>query len=246
MGAAWRNPKDRDLEPVIRMVKGVKALGMETCLTLGMLSAEQARCLKKAGLDYYNHNLDTSPKFYGNIITTRTYQDRLDTLAYVREAGINVCSGGIIGMGENIGDRAGMLVALANLPKHPESVPINLLVQVEGTPLYGAPQLDDFEFVRTVAAARIMMPKSFERLSAGRSEMSDAIQALCFFAGANSIFYGERLLTTANPETDHDRELFRRLGIKPLAMIISETAQCEECQSEADDGTVLYGRACRG
>jgi biotin synthase len=169
----------------------------------------------------------------------------LNTLAYVREAGINVCSGGIIGMGENIEDRAGMLVALANLPKHPESVPINLLVQVEGTPLYGAPQLDGFEFVRTVAAARIMMPKSFVRLSAGRSEMSDEIQALCFFVGANSIFYGERLLTTANPETDHDRELFRRLGIKPLAMV-SETVECEEFQPEAEDGTVLYGRACRG
>lgn len=223
MGAAWRQPKDRDLEQVIAMVQGVKALGLETCVTLGMLTARQALRLKAAGLDYYNHNLDTSPEFYGNIITTRTYQERLDTLAHVRAAEINVCSGGIIGMGEDVYDRAGMLLALANLPKHPESVPINMLVQVEGTPLYGVAQLDGLEFARTIAVARIMMPKSFVRLSAGRSDMSDELQALCFFAGANSIFYGEKLLTTENPETDRDRRLFKRLGIKPLAVEVQAT-----------------------
>ena len=221
MGAAWRNPKDKDLEPVLQMVAGVKALGMETCTTLGMLTAEQTQRLKTAGLDYYNHNLDTSPEFYGEIISTRTYQDRLDTLTHVREAGINVCCGGIIGMGEGAQDRAGLLIALANLPKHPESVPINMLVQVEGTPLYGTQALDPLEFVRTIAVARIMMPKSFVRLSAGRNAMSDETQALCFFAGANSIFYGERLLTTENPETDRDRRLFQQLGVRPL---IPETA----------------------
>jgi biotin synthase len=218
MGAAWRNPKDRDLEDVIKMVEGVKALGLETCVTLGMLTARQAERLKQCGLDYYNHNLDTSPEFYGEIITTRTYQDRLDTLTHVREAGINVCSGGIIGMGENVQDRAGLLVALANLPQHPESVPINMLVQVEGTPLYGVEALDGLEFVRTIAVARILMPKSFVRLSAGRTEMSDELQALCFFAGANSIFYGEKLLTTENPSAQHDRLLMDRLGIKPLVV----------------------------
>ncbi len=216
MGAAWRSPKDRDLDQVVEMVEAVKGLGMETCLTLGMLTAEQAGRLKEAGLDYYNHNLDTSPEFYREIITTRVYQDRLDTLAHVRDVGINVCAGGIIGMGESVADRAGLLIALANLPEHPESVPINMLVQVEGTPLFGAEALDPLEFVRMIAVARIMMPESFVRLSAGRTDMTDETQALCFFAGANSIFYGEKLLTTPNPEADHDRQLFRRLGIKAL------------------------------
>jgi biotin synthase len=216
MGAAWRSPKDRDLARVIEMVEGVKALGLETCVTLGMLTDEQAYRLKAAGLDYYNHNLDTSPEFYGKIISTRTYQDRLDTLARVREAGIHVCAGGIVGMGEDRRDRAAMLTALANLPKHPESVPINMLVQVEGTPLYGIDKLDGLEFVRTIAVARLMMPQSFVRLSAGRADMSDELQALCFFAGANSLFYGEKLLTTQNAGIDHDRQLFQRLGIEPL------------------------------
>jgi len=233
MGAAWRQPKDRDLEQVIAMVQGVKALGLETCVTLGMLTARQASRLKAAGLDYYNHNLDTSPEFYGNIITTRTYQERLDTLAHVRAAEINVCSGGIIGMGENVDDRAGLLMALANLPKHPESVPINMLVQVEGTPLYGVAKLDGLEFVRTIAVARILMPKSFVRLSAGRSDMSDELQALCFFAGANSIFYGEKLLTTENPQTDRDRRLFKRLGIKPLSVEGQATEPGESSEQAA-------------
>jgi biotin synthase len=213
MGAAWRNPTDTNLKKVADMVRAVKDMGMETCLTLGMLSREQALELKDAGLDYYNHNLDTSPEFYGEVITTRTYEDRLQTLDHVREAGLNVCSGGILGMGESRRDRASMLCQLSNLPGHPESVPINLLVQVEGTPLFGAEELDPLEFVRTVAAARIMMPHSHVRLSAGRTEMSDELQALCFLAGANSLFYGERLLTTDNPETDRDRQLFERLGL---------------------------------
>ena len=213
MGAAWRNPTDRNLETVAEMVRGVKALGMETCVTLGMLDRGQAQRLKAAGLDYYNHNLDTSPEFYGEVITTRTYRDRLDTLDHVREAGLNVCSGGILGMGESRRDRASMLCQLANLPSHPESVPINLLVQVEGTPLYGVEKLDPLEFVRTIATTRIMMPASYVRLSAGRQEMSDEMQALCFFAGANSLFYGDRLLTTDNAETDRDLQLFRRLGL---------------------------------
>jgi biotin synthase len=213
MGAAWRNPTDKNLERVIAMVQGVKALGMETCLTLGMLTGAQAQRLKDAGLDYYNHNLDTSPEFYGEVITTRTYQDRLETLDHVRAAGLSVCSGGILGMGESARDRASMLCQLANLPAHPESVPINLLVQIEGTPLHGREPLDPLQFVRTVAAARIMMPASYVRLSAGRSEMTDELQALCFLAGANSVFYGERLLTTGNPEADRDRALFDRLGI---------------------------------
>jgi biotin synthase len=214
MGAAWRSPKDRDIERVCAMVEGVRALGMETCVTLGMLSEAQTRRLKEAGLDYYNHNLDTSEKYYSEIITTRTYQDRLDTLERVREAGINVCCGGIVGMGESDADRAGLLVQLANLPKHPESVPINMLVQVEGTPLAGAEKLDPFVFIRTIAAARIMMPESRVRLSAGRTDMSDEMQALCFLAGANSIFYGERLLTTGNPVAEADRRLFARLGLR--------------------------------
>ncbi len=213
MGAAWRNPTDKNLDKVIEMIRAVRALGMQTCVTLGMLTKAQAQRLRDAGLDYYNHNLDTSPEFYGNVITTRTFEDRLDTLAHVREAGINVCSGGILGMGETGTDRARMLQELANLPQHPESVPINMLVQVEGTPLHGTDRLDAFEFVRTIAVARILMPHSYVRLSAGRTDMSDETQSLCFLAGANSIFYGERLLTTDNPGVDHDRELFGRLGI---------------------------------
>ncbi|MDH5516489.1 MAG: biotin synthase BioB [Gammaproteobacteria bacterium] len=215
MGAAWRNPTDKNLDVVIDMVKAVKALGMETCVTLGMLTAEQTRRMKEAGLDYYNHNLDTSPEFYDKVITTRTYDDRLDTLGHVREAGINVCSGGIIGMGESEKDRASLLQQLANLPTHPQSVPINMLVQVEGTPLFNADKLDHLEFIRTIAVARIIMPQSYVRLSAGRSDMSDETQALCFFAGANSIFYGDKLLTTANPDENHDLNLMKKLGITP-------------------------------
>jgi biotin synthase len=226
MGAAWRNLKDRDLERVADMVEGVKSLGLETCVTLGMLEEHQAKRLKDAGLDYYNHNLDTSPEFYGDIITTRTYEDRLNTLGHVRDAGINVCSGGIVGMGEARGDRAGLLISLANLPTQPQSVPINLLVQVEGTPLNGIDNLDALEFVRTIAVARIMMPKSFVRLSAGRENMSDEMQAMCFLAGANSIFYGEKLLTTDNPDTNHDQQLFKRLGITPWVGEEKTEKQC--------------------
>lgn len=213
MGAAWRGPKQRDLEPVLKMVAAVKAMGLESCATLGMLKDGQAEQLKKAGLDYYNHNLDTAPEFYGEVITTRTYQDRLDTLDRVREANIHVCSGGIIGMGETRNQRAGLLAQLANMERPPESVPINLLTQVEGTPLHGTDTLDPLEFVRTIAAARITMPTSYVRLSAGRQSMSEAIQALCFIAGANSIFYGEKLLTTGNPEAAADKALFAKLGI---------------------------------
>ena len=215
MGAAYRNPKGKQLEQIKQMVSEVRALGLETCATLGMLTPEQARELKDAGLDYYNHNLDTSEAFYGEIITTRTYQDRLDTLAAVRDAGLNVCCGGILGMGESQTDRLELLLTLATMPQHPESVPINQLVQVEGTPLHGLPPLDPLELVRTVATARLMMPKSYVRLSAGRTDMSDAVQALCFLAGANSIFYGERLLTTPNPGRSRDEELFARLGLQP-------------------------------
>ena len=215
MGAAWRNPTDKSLDKVIDMVTEVKALGMETCVTLGMLKPEQATRLKDAGLDYYNHNLDTSPEFYGSVITTRTYQDRIDTIQFVRDAGINVCSGGILGMGETRRDRARLLQQLANLPEHPGSVPINDLVQVKGTPLDGIDKLDAFEFIRTVAVARIMMPKSYVRLSAGRTEMNEQTQSLCFLAGANSMFYGDRLLTTDNPEEDQDKQLFTKLGIEP-------------------------------
>ncbi len=213
MGAAWRSPKDRDLDAVCAMVEGVRALGLESCVTLGMLTAPQADRLKSAGLDYYNHNLDTSPEHYGQIITTRTYQDRLDTLAHVRDAGINVCCGGIVGMGEDESDRAGLIAALASLPKHPESVPINALVRVAGTPLAQAAPIDAIDFVRVVAAARIAMPTSTVRLSAGREQMTDEAQALCFLAGANSIFCGARLLTTSNPATERDRALLHRLGI---------------------------------
>jgi len=218
MGAAWRNPTDKNLDKVIEMVEVVRDMGMETCLTLGMLTEPQAQRLKDSGLDYYNHNLDTSPEFYGNVITTRTYQDRLDTLQNVRQAGINVCSGGIIGMGETETDRASMLQQLSNLEQHPESVPINLLVQVKGTPMYGQEKLDGIDFVRTIAVARILMPKSYVRLSAGRTEMSDELQAMCFFAGANSIFYGEKLLTTENPETNDDMTLIKRLGMTTEAV----------------------------
>jgi biotin synthase len=213
MGAAWRSPKDHDLETVCAMVEGVKELGLETCVTLGMLDSAQAGKLKEAGLDYYNHNLDTSPEFYGEIISTRTYQDRLDTLSNVRDAGINVCCGGIVGMGENETDRAGLIAALATLPTHPESVPINLLVRVKGTPLGEAEEIDPLDFVRMIAAARITMPKSRVRLAAGRENMSDETQTLCFLAGANSIFYGERLLTTPNPQAQRDRKLLDRLGM---------------------------------
>ncbi|RLJ22119.1 biotin synthase BioB [bacterium endosymbiont of Escarpia laminata] len=222
MGAAWRNPTDKNLARVIEMVQAVHDLGMETCLTLGMLTQPQAVKLHEAGLDYYNHNLDTSPEFYGNVITTRTFEDRLETLAHVRNADINICSGGILGMGESRRDRASMLRELCNLKKHPESVPINLLVQVEGTPLFGTDALDPFEFIRTIAVARILMPVSYVRLSAGRNEMSDEMQALCFLAGANSVFYGERLLTTDNPETNSDRILFDRLGMQMEQVVESE------------------------
>ena len=216
MGAAWRGPKQRDIEKMTEMVGGVKALGLETCATLGMLKPGQAEQLRQAGLDYYNHNLDTAPEFYGEIITTRQYQDRLDTLDKVRNAGIHVCCGGIVGMGESRHARAGLIAQLASLDPYPESVPINYLVQVEGTPLHGTATLDPLEFVRTIAAARITMPKAMVRLSAGRQEMSDAIQALCFLAGANSIFHGEKLLTTDNPETERDKKLFDKLGLHSI------------------------------
>ncbi|MDY6955883.1 MAG: biotin synthase BioB [Pseudomonadota bacterium] len=215
MGAAWRSPRARDLERVGEMVRGVRELGLETCVTLGMLEAQQADYLAECGLDYYNHNLDTSPEYYREIISTRTYQDRLDTLAHVREAGIKVCCGGIVGMGEGSGDRAELLRALANLSPHPESVPINQLVRVEGTPLDAAEAVDPLDFVRVIAVARILMPRSHVRLSAGRTAMSSEMQALCFLAGANSIFYGERLLTTPNPEGDSDLALLGRLGMRP-------------------------------
>lgn len=229
MGAAWRSPSDRDVEKVAAMIEGVRGLGLETCVTLGMLTDHQTQTLKHAGLDYYNHNLDTSEEYYAEIITTRTYQDRLDTLSRVREAGINVCCGGIIGMGESDDDRAKLLIELANLPKHPESVPINLLVQVEGTPLTGTAALDPLIFVRTIAVARILMPKSKVRLSAGRTDMSDEMQALCFLAGANSIFYGEKLLTTGNPVADKDRALFARLGLKMEGVADSAGVQDLSC-----------------
>ena len=219
MGAAWRSPKDRDLGVITAMVRGVKELGMETCMTLGMLEPHQAQALAQAGLDYYNHNIDTSPEFYGEIITTRTFQQRLDTLANVREAGIKVCCGGIVGMGEGPQDRAELLRQLAILNPHPESVPINNLVQVQGTPLAGGEALHPIEFVRSIAVARILMPQSYVRLSAGRTDMSEELQALCFFAGANSMFYGEKLLTTANPQNARDEALMARLGIAPEASV---------------------------
>jgi biotin synthase len=216
MGAAWRSPKDRDIPKVAAMIREVKALGLETCATLGMLSGEQAQALRAAGLDYYNHNLDTDPEYYGDIIHTRDMQDRFDTLGHVRDAGMKTCCGGIVGMGESRRQRAGLLQTLANLPAHPDSVPINRLVQVEGTPLAGTAELDPFEFVRSIAVARILMPASMVRLSAGRESMSDELQALCFAAGANSIFYGEKLLTTGNPDTERDQALFARLGLRPM------------------------------
>jgi biotin synthase len=216
MGAAWREPRDRDLDKVCAMVAGVKAIGLESCATLGMLTAAQAKRLKAAGLDYYNHNLDTSPEYYGAIITTRTYQDRLDTLGHVRDAGIHVCCGGIVGMGESAEDRVGMIATLASLPAHPESVPINMLVRVAGTPLANGGTIDAIDFVRTIAVARITMPRSVVRLSAGREDMSEETQALCFLAGANSIFYGPKLLTTPNPERDRDQRLMDKLGLVPM------------------------------
>jgi len=235
MGAAWRSPKDRDLEKVAAMVSGVRAMGLEACATLGMLTAEQAKTLKSAGLDYYNHNLDTGPDEYADIIKTRDYQDRLDTLGHVREAGLKTCCGGIVGMGESRAERAALLQSLANLPEHPGSVPINRLVQVEGTPLHGTAQLDPFEFVRTIAVARLLMPASMVRLSAGRAEMSEELQALCFLAGANSIFYGEKLLTTGNPDIEADRALFAKLGIKGMPL-------AEESKTVHAD--VLCGDSC--
>jgi biotin synthase len=234
MGAAWRSPKDRDVAQVAEIVSAVKALGLETCATLGMLTEPQAQTLKQAGLDYYNHNLDTAPEFYGEIIHTRQYQDRLDTLEHIRQAGLKTCCGGIVGMGETREQRAGLLQTLANLPEHPQSVPINQLVQVAGTPLHGTEALDPFEFVRTIAVARILMPASMVRLSAGRQQMDDAVQALCFFAGANSIFYGEKLLTTGNPDVEHDRALFRRLDLHALEVTEdTDTVHADILETEA-------------
>ena len=240
MGAAWKHPTERDMPYVLEMVKGVKEMGLETCMTLGMLKDSQAQELAEAGLDYYNHNLDTSPEFYDKIITTRTYQDRLDTLGHVRDAGMKICSGGILGMGETANDRIGLLCQLANLPQQPESVPINMLVKVEGTPLEKVEDLDPLEFIRNIAVARIMMPKSHVRLSAGREQMSDELQAMAFLAGANSIFYGECLLTTPNPETNRDLQLFKRLGINVEQRIeASDEAQeqqiASELQAQQDD-----------
>ncbi|PSV18058.1 biotin synthase BioB [Photobacterium kishitanii] len=229
MGAAWKNPKDRDMPYLLDMVQGVKKLGLETCMTLGMITTDQANTLAAAGLDYYNHNLDTSPEYYGNVITTRTYQDRLDTLAHVRDAGMKICSGGIIGMGESARDRAGLLVELANLPVHPESVPINMLVKVKGTPLENAQDVDPFDFIRIIAVARIIMPQSAVRLSAGREDMNEQMQALCFMAGANSVFYGCKLLTTPNPGEDKDMQLFAKLGINSQ----QQAAKPDDIQAEA-------------
>ncbi|MEH6468255.1 MAG: biotin synthase BioB [Porticoccus sp.] len=248
MGAAWRSPKDKDLPYVAEMVREVKSLGMETCMTLGMLKEEQAQMLADAGLDYYNHNLDTSPEYYGEIITTRTYEDRLDTLGNVRKAGMKVCAGGIVGMGEGEKDRAGLLMQLANLPQQPESVPINMLVKVAGTPLEQQEDLDPFEFIRTIAVARIMMPKSHVRLSAGREEMNDQMQALAFMAGANSIFYCEKLLTTPNPKANKDMELLERLGIKPESYRVERDSQEEEtvlhqAMADAETDHLFYNAA---
>lgn len=228
MGAAWRSPKDKDLPYVAEMVREVKALGLETCMTLGMLKEDQAQMLAASGLDYYNHNLDTSPEFYGEVITTRTYQDRLNTLGNVRKAGMKVCAGGIVGMGEGQKDRAGLLMQLANLPEYPESVPINMLVKVAGTPLDQQEELDPFEFIRTIAVARIMMPTSYVRLSAGREGMNDQMQAMAFMAGANSIFYCEKLLTTPNPKANSDMQLLERLGIKPEKYQVEQDSQEQE------------------
>jgi len=243
MGAAWRSPKDRDMPYLVSMVQGVRALGLESCMTLGMLTRAQARQLSEAGLDYYNHNLDTSPEFYGDVITTRTYQDRLETLAHVRDAGMKVCSGGIVGMGEGQADRAGLLQQLANLPQHPESVPINMLVRVEGTPLAAEGDLDPFEFIRTIAVARILMPASHVRLSAGREGMNEQMHALAYFAGANSIFYGEKLLTTPNPEADADLGLFRRLGIRPEHRQVEPGVQQQPQREPAQPDARFYNAA---
>jgi biotin synthase len=249
MGAAWRSPRAKDMPYVLEMVKQVKSLGLETCMTLGMLDGDQALALKDAGLDYYNHNLDTSPEHYGKIITTRTYADRLNTLAHVREAGIKVCCGGIIGLGESRDDRVGLLMQLANLPEHPESVPINMLVKIPGTPLGDVEDLEPFEFIRMIAVARILMPASHVRLSAGREKMNEQMQALCFFAGANSIFYGEKLLTTSNPEAEADRLLFTKLGIHPQeGQSVSDEAQGEAlAQAVKQQATAgLYHDAMQG
>ncbi len=231
MGAAWRSPKDRHLEPIKEMIRGVKDMGLETCMTLGMLEAHQAQALSEAGLDYYNHNLDTSPEFYGQIISTRTYEERLDTLERVRDAGINVCCGGIVGMGESRRERAGLITQLANMNPYPESVPINHLVPVEGTPLANTEPLDPFEFIRTIAIARITMPRAMVRLSAGREQMNDALQALCLMAGANSIFYGDQLLTTANPQAEKDRALLARLGMQAQAQTQTQTQSATQSMS---------------
>jgi len=237
MGAAWRGPKDRDIRKVAEMIRGVKALGLETCATLGLLGEGHAQALKYAGLDYYNHNIDTSPDYYGEIIRTRAFEDRLETLEDIRAAGLKTCCGGIVGMGETRAQRAGLLQALANLPEHPQSVPINQLVRVAGTPLENAKELDPFEFVRMIAVARIVMPKSIVRLSAGRRQMSDEMQALCFFAGAGSIFMGEKLLTTGNPDVEHDRALFRRLDLHPMQVNVdaleADTVHCNIIESDA-------------
>ncbi len=240
MGAAWRNPRERDMPYLLKMVREVKAMGMETCMTLGMLSAEQAEVLAEAGLDYYNHNLDTSPEFYGEIISTRSYDDRLHTLDNVRKAGMKVCSGGILGMGEQASDRAGLLQQLANLPTQPESVPINMLVKVAGTPMADQADLDPIEFVRVIAAARIMMPASHVRLSAGREDMSDELQAMCFFAGANSIFYGCKLLTTANPKENDDMTLFARLGITPEAGAAKHIEKMKPTLPQPQEDVLFY------
>ena len=248
MGAAWRVPRQKDMPKVLEMVRQVKAMGLETCMTLGMLTEEQAESLADAGLDYYNHNLDTSPEYYGEIITTRTYDDRLETLDNVRRAGMKVCAGGIIGMGEKDNDRAGLLVQLANLPKHPESVPINMLVKVKGTPLEDVDDMDPFDFIRIIAVARIMMPESHVRLSAGREEMNEQMQALAFMAGANSIFYCEKLLTTPNPKANSDMALFRRLGIRPEQRTVAGDSEDQEAAlrqrlEEAGSGDRFYNAA---
>lgn len=249
MGAAWRDPKTRDMPKLQAMITGVRELGLETCMTLGMLDTEKAQALAAAGLDYYNHNLDTSPEYYGDIITTRSYADRLNTLNNVREAGMKVCSGGIVGMGEKASDRVGLLQQLANMEQPPESVPINMLVKVAGTPMADLDDLDPFEFVRTIAVARILMPKSHVRLSAGREDMSDELQALCFFAGANSIFYGEKLLTTANPVAESDQRLFERLGIVPEQRqlehtdLAHEVEQVELAQQALEPKPLFYNAA---
>lgn len=241
MGAAWKHPSGKDFPYVLEMVRQVRQLGMETCMTLGALSPEQAAELAAAGLDYYNHNLDTSPEYYGEIITTRSYQERLDTLGYVRQAGMKVCSGGIVGMGETAADRVGLLQQLANMPVHPDSVPINNLVKVKGTPLENVDDLDPFEFIRTIAVARILMPRSYVRLSAGRQQMSDEMQAMCFFAGANSIFYGEKLLTTPLPEESRDLALFRRLGLEPEQRV--EHARSDEELAAPKEDPRFYAAA---